>query len=721
MECSISKIFLSFKITIALVVCMFSSNNSFAQCQPNGETVTERVAFRENGQVDFTVLGASQNPFENNDADQTNCNDLVPELATTATLSILPSSTIRSAYLYWSGTGDILNTVSLNGIPVSSDRCWMESSQTNTFSFDFFSARADVTNIVRSQGNGDYTLTGLNNINEYTQLVGGIRRACTGASSLLYGGWALVVIFEDPSFSNNTVFVLDGFSPFVDGSEISINLQTNVFDDFEGSHVGVIAWEGDDFPFPDDNVDFFQLNGNVLPSGGFTDPTNIFNGTNSFVTPTDVTFFNGDLDDFDASGEVQNLLNTTAANFNFNLRSGQDFILLNTLVMRLPNEAPDALVEIPNPIFNGCSDSRTFQTEYTYFNSPEASQNLPAGLPVTFYLNGIGGDVVGTATTPMELAPGQSDTQPITITIPDGFVGDFTIIAVIDDPAAGGIENFGMVLELFEENNTFESNGFIDQIFDDLRFDINLCDGESTIIQGVEVSTSGEFPFNDLTVRGGCDSIGVATVIIRENFDVTNPLEEVCEGNPVIRPNGIEAILEPRDEPYEFSDNLGSVFGCDSIVNSSFLVLPNGLAEITPQICLGEGFVLPDGIEVFETGSFTTILPGGAANGCDSLIVTNLEVLDIAYPNAFAPNGNGVNDGFRVILPDICPQLIDEYDLKIFNRWGEQVFQTNDFDEAWDGDFENELGQAGFFLWFVEYTSTAGQVIRQEGGVSLIR
>ncbi len=708
------------KVSLISLFLLFFSAEAVSQVCSGATDIQERVSLRHNGNIDFTIIGETQNPAQNNDVVNVPsiCSTFLPITTTTATLDLSPGDNIISAYLYWSSVGPTDKSVFLNGQSINSDRCWSYSAEgPNNDQINVFSSFADVTPLVQSIGEATYTFTGMDNSSTYAA------NNCSGGNgSLLFGGWALVVIFENTiSFGDYSIFVLDGFKGFQNES-FTANLQTNVFDDYIDSHVGIVSWEGDDFAFQGDSQDYFRLNGVTLPSDGYTDPFNIFNGTDSFEDPVDNTFYNGDLDDFDASSVVQGLLNTEAANFNFELKTGQDVVIINTLVFRIPNQAPDATITMPDEVFSGCSDNRTFDLEYVYKNEDYASQELPANTPVNFYLGGTT-QLVGSSFTQVDLDPGQFATNIVSITLPASVLGEFTIVAKIDDPNSTAT-NYGTVLELFEENNEFTSEGFIDQNYYDLEIDVDLCDGEvHNLGDGTPVTSDGDFPFDELTVRGQCDSIGVVRVRFHSNYDITLDLETVCEGEPVVLPDKQEVVLEPQDEIYTFTHQLETLYGCDSIVNSSFKVNANQVGSSLIQICAGQEITLPDpdNTLVSETGDYVVVFPNQAKNGCDSILNIRVEALDILYPNAFGPDGNGNNEGFKAILPPICPDLINEYSLKIYNRWGELVFETNDVSFAWDGMFNGEESKQDFYLWYAEYKSTSDKKIVKQGGVTLLR
>jgi gliding motility-associated-like protein len=55
-------------------------------------------------------------------------------------------------------------------------------------------------------------------------------------------------------------------------------------------------------------------------------------------------------------------------------------------------------------------------------------------------------------------------------------------------------------------------------------------------------------------------------------------------------------------------------------------------------------------------------------------------------PNAFSPDGNGVND---IFVPGILG--VHDYTFLVFDRWGTQLFETHDVEEGWDGKFDGNI------------------------------
>lgn len=117
-----------------------------------------------------------------------------------------------------------------------------------------------------------------------------------------------------------------------------------------------------------------------------------------------------------------------------------------------------------------------------------------------------------------------------------------------------------------------------------------------------------------------------------------------------------------------------------------------------------------DGVTNYEwfpngenTASITTDVEGvyevkaSLPTGCNSK--ASVEVFDrcpmeVYVPNAFTPNGDGINDGFRIFGKNIA-----SIDFKVYNRWGELIYQSNNFEDVWDGKYLGELVQAGNYFW----------------------
>jgi gliding motility-associated-like protein len=108
--------------------------------------------------------------------------------------------------------------------------------------------------------------------------------------------------------------------------------------------------------------------------------------------------------------------------------------------------------------------------------------------------------------------------------------------------------------------------------------------------------------------------------------------------------------------------------------------------------------------------------------GCIDTIIQLISVTieDPYYffiPNSFTPNGDGLNDVFTA-----KGENIKTFEMYIYNRWGEIVYSTTNFTEAWDGKTvkENEAIQ-GVYVYLMKVSNTRNKEYVYRGSVSLIR
>ncbi len=122
-----------------------------------------------------------------------------------------------------------------------------------------------------------------------------------------------------------------------------------------------------------------------------------------------------------------------------------------------------------------------------------------------------------------------------------------------------------------------------------------------------------------------------------------------------------------------------------------------------------------------ETTTYTLIVETGdgcVATGQVTITVFDLPCEDafIFVPNAFTPNDDGVNDVFRVRSVNI-----DRMTFVVYNRWGQEVFRTEDISEGWDGTFKGDEMPPDVYAWHLEADCIGGEQFIQKGNVSLIR
>lgn len=118
-------------------------------------------------------------------------------------------------------------------------------------------------------------------------------------------------------------------------------------------------------------------------------------------------------------------------------------------------------------------------------------------------------------------------------------------------------------------------------------------------------------------------------------------------------------------------------------------------------------------------GAYTVKLLVTTANGCEH--ETEKEVVvhpDFAVhaPNAFTPNGDGLNDVF-----DVKGVGIKVYLLQIYSRWGDLMYESNNLEDQWDGKFNGELVPDGTYVYTINYKSMLDKDYVKKGTVTVTR
>ncbi len=105
--------------------------------------------------------------------------------------------------------------------------------------------------------------------------------------------------------------------------------------------------------------------------------------------------------------------------------------------------------------------------------------------------------------------------------------------------------------------------------------------------------------------------------------------------------------------------------------------------------------------------------------GCSDTdhVIVNVEAGPyILFPNAFSPNHDGINDVFLPHYKDI-----KSIDLKIFNRWGELVFETRYLNIGWDGKFNGQDEGVGAYAFYATAVTDLDKIIFTKGNVTLMK
>ncbi len=207
-----------------------------------------------------------------------------------------------------------------------------------------------------------------------------------------------------------------------------------------------------------------------------------------------------------------------------------------------------------------------------------------------------------------------------------------------------------------------------------------ICEGDSIHFGKHTYTTSGTW--HDTISSNLGDSVVNITVTRFPRFIQTQK-RMVCDGKGLLI-NG-KIIYDPGF----YSDTFSTIHGCDSIITTELRIEASNLTHVLISICNGDTTQLPINSSVSAHLFYDTLKN---INGCDSVLDYSITRMPcgLRLYNVFTPNGDNLNDCFEITGPSDL-----KYDLYIYNRWGELVYQTtNAFIHAnqnfWNGKVMNK-------------------------------
>jgi gliding motility-associated-like protein len=254
-----------------------------------------------------------------------------------------------------------------------------------------------------------------------------------------------------------------------------------------------------------------------------------------------------------------------------------------------------------------------------------------------------------------------------------------------------------------------------------------FCAGSSVEWQGVTYTDSAQIELV-LPSSADCDSILVTNIIALPLPTTTRTLT-LCPGQSVTI-GGVAYTSAAT-----VTDTLrGQETACDTVRTTSIVLEPlvGAFLSADTSLCAGDQVTLrsqlPDTRWPGGTRGATFLVgtPGlyvaeaTSPAGCpltDSVRVVSCCAESGMYvPNAFSPDDNGQNDQFLAFPTERCRQ----YTLRVYDRWGELLFESDQPDVGWDGTFRGQKMPAAVYVWVIEFGGTE-RGLRRTGDVHLIR
>jgi len=193
-----------------------------------------------------------------------------------------------------------------------------------------------------------------------------------------------------------------------------------------------------------------------------------------------------------------------------------------------------------------------------------------------------------------------------------------------------------------------------------------------------------------------------------------------------------------------YTQNLQTVNGCDSILNLQLAVNPKPVITINASdtlVIIGNtttltvsgdatsfewipatGLSCNNCADPTATPDSTTnyCVIGSNTSGCSDtaciVITVDNDCGELFIPLAFSPNGDNHNDTWKV-----QGRCVKTFELMIYDRWGEKIFESTDQNQLWDGYFNGKSLDTDVYVYILNITMRDGEVKNLKGDITLMK
>jgi gliding motility-associated-like protein len=120
-----------------------------------------------------------------------------------------------------------------------------------------------------------------------------------------------------------------------------------------------------------------------------------------------------------------------------------------------------------------------------------------------------------------------------------------------------------------------------------------------------------------------------------------------------------------------------------------------------------------------QPGTYLVVMLAANQFNCIDTVIKTITVepdFSMYVPNAFTPNSDNRNEVFKPVI-----RSAKMFDLKIYNRWGELIFKSNDIQTGWDGSHDGKACKEDLYTWRIQISSIKGEKVIKIGTVMLLR
>ncbi|MBN2891553.1 MAG: gliding motility-associated C-terminal domain-containing protein [Bacteroidales bacterium] len=132
-----------------------------------------------------------------------------------------------------------------------------------------------------------------------------------------------------------------------------------------------------------------------------------------------------------------------------------------------------------------------------------------------------------------------------------------------------------------------------------------------------------------------------------------------------------------------------------------------------------------------KAGTYKISLIATNSQNCSDTITKEISIvepeIDIIFPTAFSPSKSGPNGGYysvydnqNIVFHPVSNKDISEYKLLIYDRYGKQIFESDDYNIGWDGYYQSKLVEIGVYVYQTQGTFADGKKFSSQGSITVI-
>ena len=256
-----------------------------------------------------------------------------------------------------------------------------------------------------------------------------------------------------------------------------------------------------------------------------------------------------------------------------------------------------------------------------------------------------------------------------------------------------------------------------------------VCENQLPIVWNNITCSAEDVYVSHMTSTNGTDSTVYLNLTVIPAYETTI-FHMMCKGDAY---NFYGTNLTVSGTYTETQQNVN---GCDSIINLQLDVIDTALhiVALTEDFCeenaavviaLSEmsNYVWSTGdqtnqIIIYQPGTYTVTASQDGCTNTAHVTVRDCEI-EMILSNAISPSKlDGTNDYFSI--PERDQILISEFEISIFNRWGEMVFHSNDKSFKWYGDYRGEIYRNNVYNYVIRYKNHKGILYRLKGAITVL-